>query len=240
MFSKDQFQQFLAIKDELVDEGHAQIKPLPLKTFNSKHCFYVKGAYLSQARNEYCRILTSDYELNQSWLFTRNLDEMMTSRFFSEIEGTLNIENIPTTHRRIVEIDKSENLTDRNDLIVKNMLNATRYIIENRPTFNKENLRALYEILSHGCLPDELKIKDGAFYRDDKVYIGDFEGADPSIVDACMDSLFAFANDPTSIKEHGDMLPYICHYYILYIHPYFDYNGRTARMVSPCPLTWAR
>ena len=28
------------------------------------------------------------------------------------------------------------------------------------------------------------------------------------------------------------LLPHICHYYLLYIHPYFDYNGRTARMVS--------
>ena len=28
------------------------------------------------------------------------------------------------------------------------------------------------------------------------------------------------------------LLPHIAHYYIIYIHPYFDYNGRTARMVS--------
>lgn len=28
------------------------------------------------------------------------------------------------------------------------------------------------------------------------------------------------------------MLPFIVHYYFLYIHPYPDYNGRTARMVS--------
>jgi Fic family protein len=34
------------------------------------------------------------------------------------------------------------------------------------------------------------------------------------------------------VKKYGALLPHICHYYILYIHPYFDYNGRTARMVS--------
>ena len=28
------------------------------------------------------------------------------------------------------------------------------------------------------------------------------------------------------------LLPHICHYYLIYIHPYFDFNGRTARMVS--------
>lgn len=232
MFSKNEFEQFLATKDELVDEHFEPMKPLPLKTFNSKHCFYVNGLYLLQTQNEYRRLLVSDYELNQSWLFDRNLEDMLISRLFSEVEGTLNIENIQTTHRHIVEINKSENLTEQNDIIVKNMLNAMRFIVERKPAFNKDNLRTLYNILSENCLPEELKIKDGAYYRDDKVYIGAFEGADWHIVDACMDSLFAFANDPQNIKEHDDLLPYICHYYILYIHPYFDYNGRTARMVS--------
>jgi Fic family protein len=232
MLSKDQFEDFLRIKDQLVEEKLDCIKPLPLKTFNSKHCFYVEGLYLLQTLNEYCRILLSDYELNQSWLFDRNLEDMLTSRLFSEVEGTLNVENVPTTHRRIVEIDKSQNLTEQNDIIVKNMLTAMRYIIQNKPAFTKENLRTLYEILSKDCLPEALRLKDGAYYRDDKVYIGDFEGADHTLVESCMDSLFAFANDPQSMKEHDNLLPYICHYYILYVHPYFDYNGRTARMVS--------
>ena len=178
------------------------------------------------------RLFVSDYELNQSSLFDRNIEDMLTSRLFSEIEGTLNIENIPTTHRHIVEVSKSENLTEENDIIVKNMLNAIQFIVNEKPTFNKENLRELYNILSKDCLPEKLQIKDGAYYRDDKVYIGAFEGAPTEIVEECMDSLFAFANDPESLKVHEDYLPYICHYYILYVHPYFDYNGRTARMVS--------
>ena len=232
LFSKEQFDNFLKVKDELVEEKFKHVKSLPLKTFNSKHCFYVNGLYLLQTQNEYCRILVSDYELNQSWLVDRNLEDMLISRLFSEVEGTLDIENIPTTHRHIAEINKTEKLTNENDIIIKNMLSAIKFIFENKPEFNKENLRTLYNILSKDCLPDKLKIKDGAYYRDDEVYVGGFEGADWQIVDECMDSLFAFANDPESIKEHGDLLPYICHYYILYVHPYFDYNGRTARMVS--------
>lgn len=232
MLSKDEFDLFLKIKDQLIEEKYDTTRSLPLKTFNSKHCFYVRSLYLLQTLSEYCRILLSDYELNQSWLFDRNFEDMLTSRLFSEVEGTLNVENVPTTHRRIVEIDKSNNLTDENDIIVKNMLNAMRYIIENKPAFTKDNLLILYKILSKDCLPEPLQIKDGDYYRDDKVYIGDFEGASYEIVEECMDSLFAFANDPEQIKEHGNLLPYICHYYILYIHPYFDYNGRTARMVS--------
>ena len=232
MLSKDELEQFLEIKDQLVYEENELIEKLPLKTFNSKHCFFISGKYLLQIQNEYLNLLVSDFELNQSLLFNRNVEDMLISRLFSEVEGTLNIENIPTTHRRIVEINKSENLKDQNDIIVKNMLNAIRFIVKEKPAFNKDNLRTLYNMLSKDCLAEELKIKDGAYYRDDKVYIGGFEGADWHIVDECMDSLFAFANDAKNINRYQDLLSYICHYYILYIHPYFDYNGRTARMVS--------
>ena len=232
MFSKDEFDQFLETKNQLIDEDCPLIKTLPLKTFNSKYCFYVNGLYLLETQNEYFRLLTSDYELNQSCLFDRNLEDMLISRLFSEVEGTLNVENIPTTHRHIEEVSKSENLTEKNDIIVKNMLNAIKFIISEKPAFNKENLRILYNILSKDCLPDKLRLKDNAYYRDDKVYIGDFEGAPIDSISGCMDSLFAFANDQENIDIHGDLMPYICHYYILYVHPYFDFNGRTARMVS--------
>lgn len=178
LFSKDEFGQFLKTKEQLIDENFELMIKLPLKTFNSKHCFYVKGKYLLEMENEYLRVLESDYKLNQQLLFDRNSEDMFISRLFSEVEGTLNIENVPTTHRRIVEIDKSKNLTEQNDIIVKNMINAVRFITEEKPAFNKENLRRLYTILSDGCLPTELKIKDGAYYRDDRVQIGDFDGAD--------------------------------------------------------------
>lgn len=232
MLSKEKFEQFLALKDELVSDSRDYLFAVPLKTFNSKHCYYVNASYLLKMQIEYRRLFLNDFELNHSSLFDRNIEHMLTSRFYSEIEGSLNIENVPTTHRRIVEISKCETLTDKNDIIIKNMIKAVEFIIKEQPEFNKDNLRKLYIILSEDCLPDELKLKDGAYYRDDEVTIDGFKGADPSIVEECMDSLFAFANDPESLKVHYDLLPYICHYYVLYVHPYFDYNGRTARMVS--------
>ena len=232
MLSKDDFAHLLAFKDELAEEGFASMMALPLKAFNSKHCFYVNGRYLLQAQNEYLRFFSSDYELNQASLFNRNMEDILTSRLFSEVEGTLRIENVPTTHRHIMEVSKSEKPTEENDIIVKNMLNAIQFIINEKPTFNRENLRKLYDILSKDCLPENLRIKAGHYYRDDVVSVGGFDGAPVEKIDECMDSLFSFANDPSCIKAHGELLPYICHYYILYIHPYFDYNGRTARMVS--------
>lgn len=232
MFSRGEFEEFLDTKDKLVEDNFKFAKKLPLKTFNSKYCFYIRGSYILSILEEYMRLHVSDFELNNSWLFDRNEEDMLTSRLFSEIEGTLNVENIPTTHRRIAEVSKMQNPTELNDIIIKNMLDAVKFIVNEKPQFNKENLFKLYNILSNHCLPENDKLKDGWYYRHDSVEVGKYKGADYTIIDECMNSLFEFANDEKSIKEHSNLLPYICHYYILYIHPYFDYNGRTARMVS--------
>lgn len=117
-------------------------------------------------------------------------------------------------------------------LIIKNMFEAIKFIVKQKPAFNKENFFKLYNILSADCLDEEDKLKDGAYYRDDSVFIGEFEGAPAATIEECMDSLFAFAGNIENVNRYGILLPQICHYYILYIHPYFDYNGRTARMVA--------
>lgn len=232
MFSKDEFCEFLEIKDQMIDDGLDIFCKIPLKTFNSKHCFFVKSEYLKNILSEYLRIYILDYKIKHSTFLERNIKDMLVSRLFSEVEGTLKVENVPTTHKRIAEVRKMEKPVEKNDIIIKNMFNAIDYIIKEKPRFNKENLLKLYNILSNDCLKEEDKLKENNYYRHDSVYVDKYEGADYKIVEECMDSLFAFANNEANIKEFDILLPYICHYYILYVHPYFDYNGRTARMVS--------
>ncbi len=232
MLSKDELEKYLDMKDELVDEDYEFIKRLPLKTFNSKYCFYVKSEYLVNKIKNYLDTLVEDFETNSENFLTRNIDDIMMSKIFSEVEGTLNIENIPTTHKRIREVFNAEKLTDKNDIIIKNMQNAISYITTEKPAFNKENLFKLYNYLSKDCLDEDDRIKQGFYYRDDIVSVGGFEGAPANKIEECMDSLFEFASDKQNIEKYNILLPHICHYYILYVHPYFDYNGRTARMVA--------
>lgn len=232
LFSKEKLDIFLSEKENLIEEKQKGIEELPLKTFNSKHCFYVRGEYVLSNYCQYLSTLAEDFELNKKSILDRHLDDIMWSRVFSEVEGSLNVENIPTTHKRIKEIYNKKSLVDENDIIIKNMLEAIKFIIKEKPAFNKENLFKLYNLLSKESLGKEDKLLEGAYYRHESVYIGAYEGASAEIIDECMDSLFAFVNDPESIKKHTALLPHICHYYILYVHPYFDYNGRTARMVS--------
>ena len=232
LFSKDELNEFLNEKESYIEKGNKHIAKLPLKTFNSKYCFFVKGLYLLHKQEQYLSTWIEDYKIYQKPLFDRNAEDIIMSRLFSEVEGTLNVENVNTTHKRVKEIYQKAELKDRNDIIIKNMLDAVKYIFNDRPTFNKDNLLKLYNILSKDCLDEEDMLKEGAYYRDDTVFIGDFDGAPVSEIEKCMDSLFAFVNDAENIKKYGLLLPHICHYYMVYVHPYFDYNGRTARMVS--------
>ncbi len=232
MLSKENVNELLAYKEQLAERENEYIKVLPLKTFNSKHCFYVSSVYLLSQYNAYLRAFVDDFRSNETTLTQRNAKELMTSRVFSEVEGTLNIENVPTTHKRIKEVFSSENLTDKNDIIIKNMQKAIIYILNEQPAFNKENLYKLYCILSKDCLGDNEQLRKGRIYRDDVVYVGGFAGAPEDKIDEMMNSLFDFVNDKKNVEKYSTLLPHICHYYILYVHPYFDYNGRTARMVS--------
>lgn len=231
LLSKEDLSEFIELKNTLLEEGYDGTKLLPLKSFNSQHVFYVDGIFLLRLRTDYYNTLNEDLNENKRFFFERHWNEMMNSRIYSEIEGTLNIENVPTTHKKIREVLKSDDLTDRNDIIIRNMSNAIAFIRTEKPSFNKENLFKLYNILSENCLDEEDKL-NGAYYRNDKVQIGKYDGAPHEKIEELMESMFAFANDPVNIKTYWELLPHICHYYMVYVHPYFDYNGRTARMVS--------
>ncbi len=102
------------------------------------------------------------------------------------------------------------------------------------PSFNEENLFKLYTILSKDCLDEENLVKNGEFYRYDEVEISHYRGCPHNKIKDCMNSFFKYVNNVlnNNVQCEISLLPHICHYYMIYIHPYFDYNGRTARMVS--------
>src|SRR5574344_5663 len=209
-----------------------QLEKLPLKTYNSDFIFYANCEELLALERDYLRTVNDDASQFPVPLSMRHSDEITRSRVYSELEGSVNIENVPTTRKRTADLIaqkiKPEN---RNDVIILNMDSAIGFVSE-KPEFTKENLRKLYEILSHGCLDEEDQLAPDAFYRNDDVEIDGYKGCPVEEIESCMDSLFAFVNQNLSNPKYTYLLPHIAHYYLVYIHPYFDYNGRTSRMIS--------
>ena len=224
-----EYRQFLAYKEDLASEGSPYISPLPLPSFNSRFLYY-------SACNELNSFLDSYHQLSEdeNYPIDRFSSAYIESRIYSEIEGTVNVENVPTTRSRLKQLlEEDAPVRNINDIIIKNMKAGIDFVNE-LPEFNKENLFRLYSLLSHDCLNENDRLRPGDHYRFDSVEISRYHGCPFDKIDDCMNALFCYVDHVLHSGNISEkvLLPHICHYYILYIHPYFDYNGRTARMVS--------
>ncbi len=123
---------------------------------------------------------------------------------------------------------------------ILNLYHGYHYILNNR-NINKDSLKKLYSILSKGLLKEEDLKRMGEYYRNAKVYIlfnGNLSNPDEGIneqrIDEFMEKYFEFLNNADYSETLTDeyIKSQILHFYFVYIHPYFDVNGRTSRTLS--------
>lgn len=225
----------IRINEKLHSENGDYFEKLNLIFFDKKPLFFADySKELITLLQIYANLVEDDFKQSQNIVFIKKLPDILDSRIYSEIEGTLSIESVNTTRKKISEIVSGKRKpSEQNDFIVKNMINAFNFVLS-KPTFNKDNLFNLYKHLSEDCLEEDYQLQPGNYYRHDEVEVDGYAGCPASKIDDCMNSLIEFVNYVLQSKDYGlkFYLPHIAHYYILYIHPYFDYNGRTARMVS--------
>ena len=228
MLSRKELDEYLIFKDSYDNKFKIE---LSLKTFNSKKIYYFKSTELLNSLSDYLSFFINDLQVKNSTIISENYKDMILSRLTSELDGTLRIEGVNTTRKKILDIVETKNITNSDEQIVYNMFEGYKFI-SSKPKFNKDNLLKLYKILSYKSLKEEDEIK--GYYRTDMVEIGNHNGCPIEKIDECMDSLFEWVNCniDKNIAPNSLLLPFIVHYYILYIHPYMDFNGRTARMVS--------
>ena len=124
---------------------------------------------------------------------------------------------------------------------ILNLYHGYHYILR-EPNINPETLRKLYSILSKELLDIRDSARMGEYYRTDKVYIlikGNLscepdEGLPADKIDEFMSAYFNFLNnlDYSSTITDEYIKSQILHFYFVYIHPYFDVNGRTSRTLA--------
>lgn len=223
LLSHRELDDYLRFKEDYIIDNKIETS---LLSWNSNKIFLYKSRELSSKIYDYYEFLKAE-DISDSINH-----EVLIGIICSELEGTLQIEGVNTTRKQIEKIIKENNPKSLNDKIIINMLNGFNYISSTKE-FNKETLKNLYIKLSDGCLNKDDEIGD-AYYRNDVIYVSDYTGCPVDSIDSCMESLFKYINDNLDTKDSylKLLLPFIAHYYLLYIHPYFDYNGRTARMVQ--------
>ncbi|MDR0768043.1 MAG: Fic family protein [Methanosarcinales archaeon] len=154
-----------------------------------------------------------------------------------EIVSTLSIENIETTRESVREILTGRAPISQNDEKAYGIKKGLDFISDPANKITIENLNQLYQISINDYLEADIKLPPGALYRNDSIYIVDssgkivHSGLDHEKLPGYMDSLISFINNDSD--EIDQVLKSVMiHYYFAYLHPYFDGNGRTARLLQ--------
>lgn len=151
-----------------------------------------------------------------------------------EIHNSLKIENIASSRDSIGRILKGYAPINDSENRIFGMKKGLEFISDKNNRITTENLRRLYQLTVGDFLEDAEKLAADCNYRHDRVYIvGDkveHEGLPHALLPRYMEELLAFIN--TESKMNDLLKAALIHFYIAYLHPYFDGNGRTARFVQ--------
>jgi len=161
--------------------------------------------------------------------------ELIFDSLIEEAWASNLIEGVFTTHKRAQELVR-RNLSprDKNELMMKNNHAAMNYIVENREVaFSIDLILQLHRIITQDTLDDR---ESSGRFRDDEVYILDKSGSiifkpmKAENILPCMDNFIDWVNtDSEEDFIHPIVKASVVHFYMAYVHPFFDGNGRTAR-----------
>ena len=209
---------------------------LPLK--NNNRYFYINENMLKE----------KEEELEEFILKSGKMDTLSFAKkvlLFNEVQSNNSVEGYYDDIEKIKKVVNEKkiykNSQEKDKLRIINLYEGYRYILDNKD-ITKETLKKLNSILSKGLLDDEDYKNMGEYYRKNPVYIyysSDVTkrpdmGLDASLVEDKMDELLDFMNNYSfdDTKTMSYLKSQILHFYFVYIHPYYDVNGRTARTTS--------
>ena len=181
--------------------------------------------------------------------FLDGLDYMRTLKFArsmmisQEIKSNNVIEGIKDDLSIIDKVitQRKDDLSQTERQRIINLYHGYQYILTHKK-INKDSLKELYQQLSENILDPRDKKRMGEYYRTAPVYIikgnrldtEPYMGINENKIEYYMNQLFEFINEDTLEETEIDKFikSQIMHFYFVYIHPYFDVNGRTSRTVA--------
>ncbi len=161
--------------------------------------------------------------------------ELVLDSIIEEAWASNIIEGAFTTHKRAQELVR-RNLTpkDKSELMMKNNHQAMTFIIENRESdFSLDFILKIHQLITQNTLDDP---EYAGKFRDDEVFIWDktntviFKPMEAGKIKDCLNNLITWVNTHSEADFiHPIVKASIIHFFMVYVHPFFDGNGRTAR-----------
>lgn len=150
-----------------------------------------------------------------------------------EIVATSAIESIDFSRDSVRKILKGMAPNDEQENRILGIKHGLEFISDTANKITEENLYKLYMMTVGNFLTGDDRINKGKLYRHDTVYVVsdrvEHSGLDYKKVPKFMKSLIEFVNTEDDINDLVKAA--IIHFYIAFVHPYFDGNGRVARLV---------
>ena len=150
-----------------------------------------------------------------------------------EILSTSAIESVDFSRDSVRKILKGMAPDGEQENRILGIKHGLEFIADTSNKITEDNLYKLYMMTVGNFLTNDDKLLEGKFYRHDTVYVVsdhiEHSGLDAQKVPEFMKSLIAFANNDDDINDL--IKAAIIHFYIAFVHPYFDGNGRIARLV---------
>ena len=150
-----------------------------------------------------------------------------------EIYASSAIESIDLSRDSIRSILKGFAPRDEAESRILGQKKGLEFISDSGNAITEENFHKLYGMMVGDFLSEEDRLPAGARYRNDAVYVVsdhiEHSGIDHRLLPEYMEALTAFVQGEDQIPEL--LKAAMIHFILVYLHPYFDGNGRMARMV---------
>ena len=150
-----------------------------------------------------------------------------------EIVATSAIENIDFGRDSVRNILKGYAPKNDQESRILGIKKGLEFIANTSNKITEENLHKLYMMTVGDFLEGDDRLNDGEFYRHDTVSIVGSQiehmGVNYKKIPGLMKVLIEFINTDDGINDLVKAA--IVHFYFAYVHPYFDGNGRTARLM---------
>ena len=195
----------------------------PMRDFKGEAIIYLDE--LAHISTKYAKLLLS-HQTDAEAFGTHAMED--------EIFCTLDIENINTSKESIRKILAGFAPRDESEERIYGMKKGLEFISDYHNEITEENLYKLYMMAVGNYLDPENRLPEGCKYRNDAVYVvggrETHEGFPHELLPKYMYAFVNFINVETDIDDLAKAA--IIHFYMAYLHPYFDGNGRMARLLQ--------
>ena len=213
---------------KLTIQKHRKLASIPLFVDSIGKKFWIfpsdsiqkKINEIEHAGNKLYEKIESKSHFKDEFLTDAQIEEAITSALYEGANSTR-----AKAKQLIVSKQKPKN---KDEWMIVNNYEAMKWIKEHsNRNISTDLIKEVHSIVSRHTLEGDNEAFSGKF-RNDVVYVGNHTGIEhEKIIPTLEESISLSVNNKRYL--HGLVKGILLHYFIAYIHPFFDGNGRTAR-----------